>query len=79
MASISAMQSRQERLRDIVEYLVPELQRRGVHWEDYPKTKDGKGITAREGIYGVGQKELRDDHYASKFKWGVGEKAPTLE
>jgi hypothetical protein len=38
-----------------VNFLVPELVRRGVHWADYPVREDGKGITAREGLYGIGQ------------------------
>ena len=61
---------------DIVEHLVPELQRRGVHWKDYPERPDGKGITAREGLYGVGQTKLRDDHYGSRFKWVAGQDVP---
>ncbi|ORY55556.1 luciferase-like domain-containing protein [Leucosporidium creatinivorum] len=64
---------------DIVEYLVPELQRRGVHWSDYPTREDGKPLTAREGLYGVGQEKLRDDHYAAKYRWKAGEEAPALE
>lgn len=62
---------------DIVDHLVPELQRRGVHWLDYPETSTG--LTAREGLYGVGQAKLRDDHYGSRFKWRAGqERAPEL-
>jgi hypothetical protein len=65
---------------DIVEHLVPELQRRGVHWLDYPEPSNGKHLTAREGIYGVGQTRLPDDHYGSAFKWNVGEEnGPELE
>lgn len=37
-------------------------------------------MTAREGIYGVGQTRLPDDHYGSAFKWNVGEETgPELE
>jgi hypothetical protein len=66
---------------DIVEHLVPELQRRGVHWLDYPEPSQGrKHLTAREGIYGTGQTRLADDHYGSAFKWNVGDEVgPTLE
>ncbi|KAI5479872.1 hypothetical protein MNV49_002430 [Pseudohyphozyma bogoriensis] len=63
---------------DIVNLLVPELQRRGVHWLDYPEKTDGKGITAREGLFGIGQSRLRDDHYAHKFKWAAGHPAPNV-
>lgn len=34
------------------------------------------GLTAREKLYG--QRRLRDDHYASKFKWAAGQPAPEL-
>lgn len=37
------------------------------------------GITSREKLYGVGQKTLRKDHYASKFTWKAGLDAPALE
>lgn len=50
-----------------------------MHWKDYPVREDGKGISAREGLYGVGQVKLRDDHYGSRFKWEAGKKAPGLE
>jgi hypothetical protein len=54
---------------DLVDYLVPELQNRGVHWLDYP-TKANGGLTAREGIHGVGQSRLPHDHYGHAFHWG---------
>lgn len=37
------------------------------------------GLTARETIYGVGQRRLKDDHYGSQFKWKAGEEAPVLK
>ena len=37
------------------------------------------GLTSREKIYGVGQKRLRSDHYASKFTWRAGQEAPALD
>lgn len=37
------------------------------------------GLTSREKLYGVGQKKLRDDHYASKFTWKAGADAPSLD
>jgi alkanesulfonate monooxygenase SsuD/methylene tetrahydromethanopterin reductase-like flavin-dependent oxidoreductase (luciferase family) len=48
---------------DVVDLLVPELQRRGLFWEDYPVP----GGTFRENL--SGSKELREDHYGSSFKW----------
>lgn len=30
------------------------------------------GLTTREKIYGVGQRHLRDDHYARRFTWAKG-------
>jgi len=64
---------------DIVELLVPELQSRGVHWKEYPTRTDGHGIYAREGLYGVGQEKLRDDHPGSQFKWKADCEAPHLD
>jgi alkanesulfonate monooxygenase SsuD/methylene tetrahydromethanopterin reductase-like flavin-dependent oxidoreductase (luciferase family) len=49
---------------DVVDLLIPELQRRGLYWSDY----DVPGGTFRENL--LGQKELRDDHYGASFKWG---------
>ncbi|MFB9378248.1 LLM class flavin-dependent oxidoreductase [Kineococcus gynurae] len=46
---------------DIVEHVVPELQRRGVYPTDY------EGETLRENIFGKGQARLRDDHPAARF------------
>jgi hypothetical protein len=48
---------------DVVDLLIPELQRRGLYWVDY----DVPGGTFRENL--LGTKELRDDHYGSSFKW----------
>ncbi|PKY01989.1 Nitrilotriacetate monooxygenase component A/pristinamycin IIA synthase subunit A [Aspergillus campestris IBT 28561] len=45
---------------EVVELLIPELRRRG-----------GEGLTAREKIYGVGQRELRADHPGSRYKYEV--------
>jgi FMN-dependent oxidoreductase (nitrilotriacetate monooxygenase family) len=54
--------------RDIVELLVPELQRRGLFWMDY----DVPGGTFRENLMGAGQSRLRDDHYGHTFVYGNG-------
>ncbi|WWC71773.1 uncharacterized protein I206_105732 [Kwoniella pini CBS 10737] len=64
---------------DIVEYLVPELQKRGVHWLDYPKGSVDTGLTARESLTGVGNRHLPQDHYGSRFSWKAGQNAPPLE
>jgi hypothetical protein len=53
---------------DVVELLIPELQQRGL----YPKEID-EGLTARERMYGKGQKRLRDDHLGSVYKYDVYE------
>ena len=53
---------------DVVELLIPELRRRGL----YPVEIAG-GLTARERIYGKGQKRLRDDHPGSAYKYDVYE------
>lgn len=54
--------------RDIVELLVPELQRRGLFWMDY----DVPGGTLRENLMGAGQRRLRDNHYGHSFVYGNG-------
>ncbi len=54
--------------QDVVDLLVPELRRRGI----YPQVGEVKeGLTAREKVYGEGQKELRDDHVGSTYKYDV--------
>ncbi|KAI5475228.1 hypothetical protein MNV49_001708 [Pseudohyphozyma bogoriensis] len=67
---------------DLVEYLVPELQKRfvvlGVHWLDYPETPEGRSLTAREGVYGVGESRLRKDHYGSRFSWKADQEPPFI-
>ncbi|WP_369069227.1 LLM class flavin-dependent oxidoreductase [Kineococcus terrestris] len=47
---------------DLVELLVPELQRRGVYPEDY------EGETLRESVHGKGQVHLRDDHPGARYR-----------
>jgi alkanesulfonate monooxygenase SsuD/methylene tetrahydromethanopterin reductase-like flavin-dependent oxidoreductase (luciferase family) len=49
---------------DVVDLLVPELQRRGLMWDDY----DFPGGTFRENM--LGTRVLREDHYGSRFKYG---------
>ena len=55
---------------DIIEYLLPELRRRGVFRSGVEK----EGATAREVF--IGSKRLPEDHPGSLFKWRSGESAP---
>ncbi|VUC35960.1 unnamed protein product [Clonostachys rosea] len=48
---------------DIVELLVPELQRRGIYWDDY----DAPGGTLRENVHGKGNSRLRADHVGHSY------------
>ncbi|KAK7897211.1 hypothetical protein LTR67_005100 [Exophiala xenobiotica] len=50
---------------DIVELLVPELQRRGIYWNEY----DVPEGTLRENVQGQGQSHLREDHFGSTYKF----------
>lgn len=50
---------------DVVDLLIPELQKRRLYWMDY----DVPGGTFRENL--LGQKELREDHYGASFKVGA--------
>ena len=47
---------------DFVDLVVTELQRRGRMWRDY------EGYTLRESLYSTGQKRVRDDHPAAKYR-----------
>ncbi|EME41927.1 hypothetical protein DOTSEDRAFT_177344 [Dothistroma septosporum NZE10] len=52
---------------DVVDLLAPELQRRGLMWEDY----DVPEGCLRENLTGeAGSKRLAEDHYGSQFQWG---------
>ncbi|KIW95457.1 uncharacterized protein Z519_04041 [Cladophialophora bantiana CBS 173.52] len=54
---------------DVVELLVPELQARGLFWDDYAVP----GGTYRENFYGLeGQKGLPDEHVGSRYRWRDG-------
>ncbi|KAL7623942.1 hypothetical protein AAE478_005499 [Parahypoxylon ruwenzoriense] len=61
---------------DVVELLIPELRRRGIY-PDEPH--EGEKLTARERIYGKGQKGLRDDHTGSKYKYDRYQEEPPYE
>ncbi|KAF1036249.1 MAG: Dimethyl-sulfide monooxygenase [Herbaspirillum frisingense] len=52
---------------DFIEYIVPELQRRGRYWSDYDES-----TTVRERLYGVGHKHVRADHPAYRYRGGKG-------
>lgn len=53
---------------DVVELLIPELQRRGV----YPMSYAVPGGTLRENMNAqAGYSELSDDHPGSRFKWNA--------
>ncbi len=58
---------------DIIEFLLPELRRRGLFWEDYAVP----GGTLRENYLGVaGAERLDETHPGAKFKWKAGEEVP---
>ncbi|OAL39496.1 hypothetical protein AYO20_01366 [Fonsecaea nubica] len=54
---------------DVVDLLIPELRRRGLY--PPPKSADAEPLTAREKVYGAGQKGLRQDHEGAKYKYAV--------
>jgi FMN-dependent oxidoreductase (nitrilotriacetate monooxygenase family) len=58
---------------DIIKYLLPELEQRGL----YTKNVEKEGATAREVIFGSSR--LPEDHPGSKYKWRTGEKIPTYQ
>ena len=59
---------------EVVDLLIPELRRRGVYPE--PVGDEQPQLTAREKIYGKGQKELRKDHIGSQYKYDVYQEEP---
>ncbi|KAI1471553.1 bacterial luciferase-like protein [Daldinia caldariorum] len=61
---------------DVVELLIPELRRRGIY-PDPPA--EGESLTARERIYGKGQKGLRDDHIGSQYKYDRYQEEPPYQ
>lgn len=54
---------------DVVYLLIPELRRRGLYPEA-PEEGDEQ-LTAREKIYGKGQKLLRSDHVGATYRYDV--------
>lgn len=68
---------------DIVEYLIPELQRRGLVWEDYPKSVHGT-LSFREGLFGpstegADSRFLKPSHPAYKYRWTSGVSKKSFE
>lgn len=60
---------------DVVELLVPELRRRGIYAEVGGGGEGGEGWTAREKVYGKGQKGLRNDHVGKRYRYEVYDQA----
>lgn len=59
-------QSNPESIEDLVELVVPELQKRGIYWNDYPVP----GGTLRENMQNnPGQPLAAPDHPAAKLRW----------
>ena len=62
-----------ETFDDIIEFLVPELRRRGLFWEDYAVP----GGTFRENMYAQdGQNRLPKEHPGTKYAWRKDEEVP---
>jgi alkanesulfonate monooxygenase SsuD/methylene tetrahydromethanopterin reductase-like flavin-dependent oxidoreductase (luciferase family) len=58
---------------DIIEFLLPELRKRGLVWSDYAVP----GGTLRENYLGVkGASRLSESHPGAKFFWKAGEETP---
>lgn len=63
-----------ETFDDIIEYLIPELQRRGIFHTEYAV----KGGTFRENIYEQeGHSRLPESHPGAKYFWREGEDVPS--
>jgi FMN-dependent oxidoreductase (nitrilotriacetate monooxygenase family) len=62
-----------ETFDDIIEYLIPELRRRGLVWDDYAVP----GGTLRENYLGKkGSNRLSDTHPGAQYFWKAGEETP---
>ncbi|MDN5700361.1 MAG: LLM class flavin-dependent oxidoreductase, partial [Kocuria sp.] len=53
---------------DFVEFVVPELQKRGRYRTDY------EGSTLRESLYGAGQSQVMDTHPAAQYRGAYADK-----
>lgn len=63
---------------DVVNLLVPELQRRGLMWQDYLVP----GGTCRENLQGTPGNPYLADHHPYKiffWKWGTSKKIETAQ
>jgi FMN-dependent oxidoreductase (nitrilotriacetate monooxygenase family) len=62
-----------ETFTDVVELIVPELQRRGVYKTEYPKG------TLREKPFGTGRPHLSRNHLAVEYRHNGGERSASCE
>ncbi|KAI5957737.1 hypothetical protein KGF57_003003 [Candida theae] len=65
---------------EVVEYLIPELQKRGLVWDDYPDI--GRPLTFREQLFGSDRQDpgfLLESHPAYKLRWSAGESKEEFE
>jgi FMN-dependent oxidoreductase (nitrilotriacetate monooxygenase family) len=65
-----------ETFENIVDLLIPELQRRGLAQNEYANPNGG---SLREQVYGKGQTFLTNDHYAHDLRWASGESREFFE
>jgi len=59
---------------DLIDLVIPELRKRGLYPEALADSDEP--LTAREKIYGQGQKELRDAHPGNRYKYDVYQEDP---
>jgi alkanesulfonate monooxygenase SsuD/methylene tetrahydromethanopterin reductase-like flavin-dependent oxidoreductase (luciferase family) len=63
-------------IKDVVEFLIPELQRRGLAQKEYPV----QGGTFRENLFGVkGLNFVPESHPAHKLRWAEGQTKEEFE
>ncbi|QEU59478.1 hypothetical protein KDRO_B07500 [Kluyveromyces lactis] len=62
---------------EIVDYLLPELRKRGILPEDYPEPLNGKNLTFREQLFG--DTFLDPTHPAHDLRWRAGESKDSFE
>ncbi|KAJ5814433.1 Nitrilotriacetate monooxygenase component A/pristinamycin IIA synthase subunit A [Penicillium pulvis] len=59
---------------DLIDLVIPDLRRRGLYPEDLADSDEP--LTAREKIYGRGQKDLGDDRPGARYKYDVYQQDP---